>query len=218
MSRARPIAGQWFDMKKNGQVPKVAHLELLAAAENISVDDLLDEGVTQGELILRLRGALGEGLIPAEVLERHRRYKEEASRQPRCRICDAFGWECEGSITRHHFIPRWLMLQLENYVAYAARTKCTVPICVSKHRDLHILGSDTPKEIISYLTDDERKFAHKMLSELKEQHPKIFELLLGGDEEVSYEAKLVSSYIKGEFLHQDEFASKTDANRCATTL
>lgn len=206
----------WFDMKKNGQAPKVAHLELLAAAENISVDDLLDEGISQGELVIRLRGALGEGVVPPGVLERHRRYKEEASKQPQCRICDAFGWECEGSITRHHFIPRWLMLQLENYVAYSARTKCTIPICVARHRDLHARGDGSAKSIVEFLTEDERKFAQKMLEELEDQHPQIFKLIATGDE-TTYEGQLAKDYLAGGFSHQDKFASKMDANRCATT-
>ncbi len=198
MSRARPIGGLWFDTQQNGKDCKVEHLELLAAAENISVDDLLDESLNQGELIKRLRLALNEGVIPAEVLEQMRARKAEAAMQPQCRICDAFGWACEGSITRHHFIPRWLMLQLENYQAYAPRRTCTIPICIGRHRDLHARDDELGKSIAEFLTDDERRFAQKMLEELEEQHPKIFKLLASGDETV-YEGQLIRDYLAGNF-------------------
>ncbi len=112
MSRARPINlfgdQVWFDTQQNGQHCKVAHLELLASAENISIDDLLDESLNQGELIKRLRKALDQGVIPPEILERHRQRKAEAANLPQCRIC-GFGIECEGTITRHHFVPRWMI-------------------------------------------------------------------------------------------------------------
>lgn len=199
MSRARPIGGLWFDTQQNGKACKVEHLELLAAAENISIDDLLDESLTQGELIRRLRLALGEGVIPAEVLEQMRIRRAEAALQPKCRICGPY--ECEGSITRHHFIPRWLMLQLENYQAYAPRRTCTIPICIGRHRDLHARDDKPGKSIVEFLTDQERAFAQKMLEELEEQHPQIFKLLASGDETV-YEGQLIKDYLAGEFTHQ----------------
>lgn len=191
----------WFDTQQNGKDCKVEHLELLAAAENISVDDLLDESLNQGELIKRLRMALGEGLIPADVLEQMRIRKAEAANQPTCRICDRYGWECEGSITRHHFIPRWMMIQLENYQAYAPRRTCTIPICIGRHRDLHARDDRDGKSIIAFLTEQERAFAQKMLEELEEQHPKIFKLLASGSETV-YEAQLIKDYLADEFTKQ----------------
>lgn len=199
MSRAREIGGLWFDVQKNHEKATSEQLELLAAAENIPLDDLLDEGARQGEIIVRLRQALGEGVIPQEVLERRRAAKEAAKHQPQCRICSEFGWDCDGSITRHHFVPRWMMLQLENYVAYAARSKCTIPVCVGRHRDLHLRGdTDTPKSIAQFMTNDERKFAQKMLDELREQHPHVFDLILGGDES-TYEYVLLRDYMHGRF-------------------
>lgn len=202
MSRARPIGGLWFDTQQNGKACKVEHLELLAAAENISVDDLLDESLNQGELIRRLRIALGEGVIPAEVLDQMRLRKADAANQAQCRICDTHGWECEGSITRHHFVPRWLMLLLENYQAYAPRRTCTIPICIGRHRDLHARDDQPGKSIVQYLTDDERTFAQKMIQELEEQHPATFKLLAAGDETV-YEAQLIRDYLSGGFTHQE---------------
>lgn len=200
MSRARSliINGQpkWFDTHRNGRKATVDQLELLAASENIEVDDLLDEGLSQGEIILRLRQALSQGVIPAEVLERQRERKIEASKPVVCRICPP--GQCEGRITRHHFISKWLMKELENYEAYARRDRCTIPICMGRHRDLHMRSEDA-KSIYEYLTDDERSFAQKMLSELEEQHPKIFALLRGGDPGVSYESKLIHDYDAGKF-------------------
>lgn len=199
MSRARVVGNLWFDVHKNHQKATPEQLDLLAAAENIETDDLLDEGLSQGDCIIRLREALGEGVIPPEVLERKRVAREAARHQPGCRICTTLDLECEGRITRHHFIPRWMMLMLENYVAYASRSKCTIPICVGRHRDLHLRGDKfTPKSIAQFMTDDERKFAQKMLDEFKEQHPNVFDLILGGDES-NYEYVLIRDYSTGTF-------------------
>ncbi len=210
MSRARPLAGIWFDTQQNGKDCKVEHLELLAAAENISVDDLLDESLNQGELIKRLRMALGEGVIPPEILEQMRIRKAEAASQPSCRICDPFGLKCEGSITRHHFIPRWMMLQLENYQAYAPRRTCTIPICIGRHRDLHARDDRVGKSIVQYLTDDERAFAQRMLEELEEQHPGTFKLLASGDE-TTYEGQLIRDYFAGNFRRQNSSSVRAES-------
>lgn len=199
MSRARPIGGLWFDVQRNNEKATAEQLELLAAVENISLDDLLDEGLRQGQVIDRLRAVLNANVIPADVLERRRLAKELAKQQPACRICSTFDWTCEGSITRHHFVPRWMMLNLENYQAYAARSRCTIPICVGRHRDLHLRGdTDTPKSIAQFLMDPERKFAQKLLDELRAQHPVIFDLVAGGDES-TYESQLVVDYLHGRF-------------------
>lgn len=210
MSRAREIGGVWFDQKRNSQKATVEQLELLAAAENVPVDDLLDEGLSQGDAQLRLRDALGEGVIPWDILERRRASKEAARRDKPCRICTEYEWECEGNITRHHFIPRWMMLMLENYQAYSARSRCTIPICLGRHRDLHIRGDEqTPKSIAQFLTDYERGFAQKMLTEFREQHPRVFDLLAGGDE-ATYEYQLVRDYQLGRFTEASGHAGAAD--------
>lgn len=199
MSRYKKIGPLDFDKKASHLKATSVQLETLAAAENIPLDDLLDEGLNQGEIRRRLTEIFHGDVIPQEVLERRRAMKELAARQPVCRICSTLGWNCEGSITRHHFIPRWMMLLLENYQAYAARVKCTIPICVGRHRDLHIRSDEhTPKSIAQFLTDDERKFAQKMLDEFRDQHPAIFDLISGGDES-TYEAQLLSDYRLGAF-------------------
>lgn len=199
MSRARKIGGLWFDRHEANHKAKAEQLELLAAAENIPLDDLLDEGLRQQDVVVRLRTALGEGVIPQEVLERRRLAKELAKQQPECRICSQLGWTCDGSITRHHFIPRWMMLLLDNYAAYAARSRCCIPVCVGRHRDLHLRADEeTPKSIAQFLTVPERRFAQKLLDEIREQHPRVFDLIAGGDES-TYEATLVRDYQHGLF-------------------
>ena len=199
MSRAREVGNLWFDVSRNHEKATSEQLELLAVAENIDLDDLLDEGLSQGEVIMRSRAALGEGAIPPEILERKRAAKEAAKLQPSCRICSTLGAECKENITRHHFIPRWMMLMLENYVSYAARSKCTIPICVEVHRDLHLRNDEMDKSVAQFMTDDERRFAQKMLDEFKEQHPKVFDLILGGDIS-TYEYVLIRDYSTGAFL------------------
>lgn len=199
MSRYKNIAGLGFDKKASHEKATTTQLELLAAVEDIPLDDLLDEGLNQGQVRNRLTEIIHADIVPAEVVERRRLAKLAAAQQPECRICTAMGWDCDGSITRHHFVPRWMMLLLENYTAYAARIRCTIPVCVGRHRDLHLRGDrDTPKSIAQFLTYDERKFAQKMLDELKSEHPYVFDLIAGGDDS-TYEAQLVNDYIKGRF-------------------
>lgn len=192
MSRARPVAGQWFDTTRNGQKATAEQLELLASAEDIDLDDLLDEGLSQGDVILRLRTALGEGQVPPEVELRKRRDAAARQVRPKCRIC-----EKEGNSTRHHFVNRWLMRELSDYPQIGSRRLCTIPICTDDHRDLHTYnGSD--KSIVPYLEPSEKKFAQKVIQQLFDEHPKIFLLLAGGDPQV-YESQLIQDWIAGRF-------------------
>jgi hypothetical protein len=201
MSRARPITfgGEtyWFDRHQASQKATAWQLELLAAVESVPLDDLLDEGLTQKSVLDRLREILDQGKIPEDVVQRMQRAREEALVEPECRICPP--GECEGRITRHHFIPRWMMLMLENYQAYAPRRICTIPICVGRHRDLHLRGdTDTEKSIAHLLDDQERAFGEKLLSEFREQHSGVFDLIAGGDE-ATYEYQLVRDFMRGGF-------------------
>lgn len=205
MSRARPFTGpdgtiHWFDRRNDSRRATVAQLELLADTLGIEMDDLLDEELTQGEIAKRLHEANGN-TVPEYVLEARRARKAAQTHRPQCRICTEHGWECEGSITRHHFIPRWLMRELRNYDAYAARSLCTIPICVGRHRDLHFRGEgseDTEKSIAHLLTEAERTLAQRMLDDLHEQRPAIFDLIAGGNEN-SYEWQLIRDYQAGLF-------------------
>jgi hypothetical protein len=198
LSRARPIVIDnetiWFDNKAKATAKQ---LELLSDLEGIPLDDLLDEGLGQRQVLMRLRIIQDSSVIPAEILERRRQRRLERGLAPRCRICALNGLECEGIITRHHFVPRWLMLEMDNYQLYASRRQCTVPVCLGKHRDLH-LGDDSPKSIAKYLRREEQAYAQKMLDDLFDQHPKIMRLLAGGDYS-RYEARLVRDYLKGRF-------------------
>lgn len=207
MSRYKEIGGFGFDKKASHKKATPEQLELLAAAENVPLDDLLDEGLNQGEIRRRLTMIFHADVIPAEVLERRRIAKELAALEPECRICSELGWECDGRITRHHFVPRWMMLLLENYTAYAARVRCTIPICVGRHRDLHLRGdTDTPKSIAQFLNEQERAFAEKMLDEFREQHPKVFDLIAGGDES-TYEYQLIDDFNHGRFREASGLAA-----------
>jgi hypothetical protein len=198
MSRARPFVmsdgtQMWFDQRSRATATQ---LELLADIEDTSLDDLLDEGLTQKQVLFRLREQ--EGIIPQHVLERRRQRALQQEHSPACRICSINGRTCEGAITRHHFVPRWLMLELGNYQAYASRSVCTIPLCVSSHRDLHYRNDGTEKTIVPYLRDHERKFAQKLLDELREEHPAIFDLIASGDAS-TYEGRLIRDYLSGEF-------------------
>lgn len=214
MSRARPWTLEtgetvWIDQSR--QRATVQELEILADYEGVDLDDLLDEGLSSRQALFRIRVASDLGLIPEHVLERRRARREMAHRTPVCRICALNGQKCEGGVTRHHFVPRWLMLMLENYQAYAARSVCTVPICTAQHRDLHYRSDDPsqdgPKSIVPYLREHERDFAQKLLDELKDQIPESrWDLLVGGDEH-SYEGQLFRDYLQGKFRHQDDVYS-----------
>jgi hypothetical protein len=205
MSRARPIRFPdgteiWFDQNQNGKKASANQLAWLAAAEDTPIDSLLDEGLSQGAVLFRLRTVIEPGTIPFGIIARRRKAREEARKQPACRICSKLDLECDGEITRHHFIPRWMMRELENYQAYAARSKCTIPICIGRHRDLHLDDDkETPKSIGQFMTDDERKFAQKMLEELEWEHPKMFKLIRGGFMGKEYERQLLEDFDNGEF-------------------
>jgi hypothetical protein len=200
VSRARPYEFDdqvvWFNV--TDPVATVEQLELLADIEEVPLDDLLDEGLGQRAVLRRLHE--NDGLIPQHVLDRRRQRLLEPSGAV-CRWCDPRGLSCEGSTTKHHYVPRWLMLLLENYQAYAPRSLCTIPICLGRHRDLHLrYGSD--KSIATCLDDRERWFAQKLLDELREQHPAIFELLAGGSRD-SYEGQLLRDYFAGAFRRSE---------------
>lgn len=209
MSRARPwtdpATGEtvWFDQKSPASVRQ---LELLADYEGLELDDLLDEGLSAKQALFRIRQVADPTVIPEHVLARRRERERAIGMTVACRICTLNGWQCEGRITRHHFVPRWLMLMLENYQSYAARSVCTIPICVGRHRDLHYRspgGGDDPKSIVPYLRKHEREFAQKLLDELREQIPSERWHLFAGGDEGSYEGQLIKDYQAGLFASAD---------------
>lgn len=194
MSRARPIIIDddivWFDRKKNHIKATADQLEFLASAEDIEIDDLLDEGLIQAEVMERLKDALGQNGTPPEIAERRELKRKERQVQPECQICGAIG-----NSTRHHFVNKWMMKELGNYDAYAHRSKCTIPVCVECHRDLH-WRDDQDKSIVPYLNEQQLKIAASMIEDLHQEHPKIFDLLNNG-EDIVYESRLIHDYLEG---------------------
>jgi hypothetical protein len=96
MSRARPIrlpdgTEIWFDQNQNGKKATARQLAWLAAAEDTPIDSLLDEGLSQGQVLFRLRQVMEPGTIPLDIIERRRKAREEARKQPACRICSTLG-------------------------------------------------------------------------------------------------------------------------------
>jgi hypothetical protein len=198
MSRARSITyggrTHWFDTSLDGQPAQAEQLELLIDATGVDLDEILDSDLTQGQVKLALHEALHGEVVPPEVLERKRQRKTAQRLRPPCRICGV-----EGKSTKHHFIPRWIMRELENYQTYAPRSICTIPLCVDCHRDLHDRTTDVPgKSIVSYLKPREAALAQRILDDLKEQRPGIFDLIAAGNE-YTYEYVLVKDYRAGEF-------------------
>lgn len=196
----------WFDYKN--PMATVEQIELVSDITGTPIDDLLDAAISQREAARRLFEM--DGLIPEHVLENRRRRLMDAKHAPACRWCSISGERCEGMITRHHYVPRWLMLLLENYEAYAPRSFCTIPICLGRHRDLHMRGGPS-KSIAECLTDHERKFAQKMLDELREQHPSIFDLMASGDGN-AYEGQLIRDYLAGAFRTAEDRSEAISIN------
>ncbi len=199
MSRARPVVlgGDkiWFDTKLNGQKATDEQIELLALVEQTELDDLLDANLSQGEVIERLRNALGQNAIPDDVLQRRKEWREERHTLPPCR-----NPECgkEGDSTKHHFVNKWILRELEYYaVKWADRSKNTIPLCIHCHRALH-LRIGKIKSIVDWLTQEERAFVEAALTALSEQHPKLLILLARGDDSV-YESRLAKDWIEGKF-------------------
>lgn len=202
MSRARdwthPITGEvfWFDAYDSEAT--VEQLEVLAEMEDAEIDDLLDERLSTRAVLYRLNH--NSGLIPHEIIERKKARVLSTQRPLICRYHGEEG-ECEGAITRHHFVPRWLMLELPEYIEYAPRSYCTIPACVGWHRFLHLRqqnGHKGSKSIAPYLTDDEKRLVHEMIATLRQERPKLYSLIAGGDR-TSYEWQLIHDWRRGLF-------------------
>lgn len=198
MSRARSIIidGReiWFDTSLDGQPARPDQLELLMDATGVELDDLLDTDLTQGQCILAIREAIHGNVIPPEVMERKRQRRVG---KPQCRMCDRKG------ITKHHFVPRWIMLLLGNYQTYAPRSICTIPLCVECHYSIHdrSLNLYEGKSIVEYLKPHEAEMAQQILDDLKSQHPGVYDLIAGGNAH-AYEYVTISDHIAGRFIEQ----------------
>jgi hypothetical protein len=192
VSRARPIQGHWFDMNRNSQKATAEQLELLATVEDAELDDLLEEVLSQGDVVDRLRAHLGQ-TIPPEVLVRRQKWREERQRDKDCRICGK-----KGDSTQHHFVNRWILKSLDGYERHwASRQRNCIPVCIDCHRDLHS-RSNGPHSIASYLTDEEKGYAESAIMALFDQHPRLFLMMARGDDSV-YETRLIRDFIEGKF-------------------
>lgn len=191
-SRARRVGGHWFDTGKNARKATVFQIELLASALDISIDDLLDKQLNQGEIVVALREALGEDRIPSEIEERRLRDREERKRERPCRICGR-----KGDSTRHHFVNRWILRILSNYHLVGDRRICTIPVCTKDHRDLHS-RENGPLSIARHLDERERQFVREHIERLRREHQGLFDMLADGDPAV-YEACLVQDWLDGKF-------------------
>lgn len=209
MSRARDIwigdEQVWFDTRLDGERARTDHLELLALVENLDIDDLLDGHVTQKEVILRLRNALGQNSIPDEIKERRKIWKEERRVAPQCRLCDA-----KGDSTKHHFVNKWILKELREYAKkWSDRSFNTIPVCLKCHRNLHE-RTGPAKSIVEYLTTEEKEFTWRALDAFCEQHPKMAMLIARGDDSV-YEARLMKDFVIGLFDPVEESIVVTPA-------
>ena len=197
VSRARSITINgnqiWFQMYPAKKATD-EQLELLASAENVDLEEILEAGITQSECITRLRKALGQvPEIPEYIRKRRDKFREQRRSAPPCRVCGK-----EGDSTKHHFVNRWILRELESYERlWSNRRENCIPVCIDCHRDLHDRNG-TPKSIAHLLTEKEKAFADRALSALSEQRPKMFMLIVRGSSEV-YEAQLLKDWIAGRF-------------------
>lgn len=204
MSRARdwthPLTEEvfWFDAYDSQAT--VEQLELLAEMEDADIDDLLDERLSTKAVLYRLNH--NSGLIPHEIIEQKRARVIIQQRPLVCRYHDDPA-ECEGIITRHHFVPRWLMLELPDYINYAPRAYCTIPACTGWHRTLHLRDGKGNKSIAPFLTEAESDIADHLIESLKEVRPVLFDLIAHGDRN-SYEWQLIDDWQQGRFTHEGQ--------------
>jgi hypothetical protein len=203
MSRARPITingeTHWFDTDRNHRKATDKQLELLATVEQVDLEDLLESNITQGEVIRRLRIALGDVPIPFWVLAKRQKWRKERAEQPPCRICKKIG-----DSTRHHFVNKWILKELRHYAQkWANRRENTIPLCIDCHRDLHYRNNG-PVSIVKYLTPQEKEFVDRALATLAEERPKLLILLAKGDDSV-YESRLAKDWLQNRFAEEEAF-------------
>lgn len=197
MSRARSVLINderfWFDVNQNHRKATDEQLELLTMLEDVDFDELLESNITQGDVITRLRSALGTNAIPEDVILRRDKWRADRQVQPECRLCGKVG-----DSTKHHFVPKWILRELSGYSSkWSNRRDNCIPACIDCHRDLHDRNGSA-KSIVGLLTDKEKEFADRALTALSEERPKLMLLIARGDDAV-YEARLAKDWIEGFF-------------------
>jgi len=104
----------------------------------------------------------------------------------------------EGDSTKHHFINKWILRELEFYATkWADRSKNCIPLCLDCHRKIHSRSEDTGS-IVPLLNKEERAFAEGALKALAEERPKLLILIGRGSPEV-YETRLILDWMEGKF-------------------
>jgi len=184
----------WFEINQSHQKATDEQLELLASVENVDLEDLLEAGIKQAECLKRLREALGQiPEIPDLIRRRRDKFREQRRVAPPCRLCGK-----EGDSTKHHFVNRWILRELDSYErVWSNRKENCIPVCIDCHRDLHDRNG-TPKSIVHLLTEQEKAFADRALTALSEQRPKLL-ILIGRGSSSVYEARLVKDWMEGKF-------------------
>lgn len=207
MSRARPIelpGGEtiWFDTNRNGEAFTDAltseQVELLMSVEDIDIEDFVESEITQGSAIERIRVSVGQYQMPQAIADRREKLRRERRTQPRCRRCGR-----EGDSTKHHFVNKWILKEIEGYAAHwADRSKNCIPMCIDCHRLIHSRNKGV-HSIADMLNNTEKAFAEKALSTYSEQHPRVVVLIARGDES-TYETRLIRDWIEGKFILEEE--------------
>lgn len=193
MSRARKVAGRWWDMNENGSRATLSMIELLASVEDSEFEELLEANLTQGDVVLRLRVALGEGDVPESVSERREARKEWRKTQRECRKCGK-----HGDSTRHHFFNKWMMKEISDYPQFS-RDRCTIPLCRTCHSQLHSRKRGN-KSVVTLLTPEERDVAERLSSKLYYERPRLWRTVAGGEDNV-YESRFLRDWLMGRFDH-----------------
>src|SRR5689334_16595627 len=116
----------WFNTSNGHKQATDKQLELLAIVEEADLEDLLESAITQADVLRRLQNAFGTNVIPHEVLLRRQKWREQRSTAPSCRICKK-----EGDSTRHHFVNKWILKELDQYeTKWSKRTENCIPVCI----------------------------------------------------------------------------------------
>jgi hypothetical protein len=199
----------WFNTANSHKQATDKQLELLAIVENVDLEDLLESAITQAEVLKRLQEAFGTNVIPHEVLLKRQKWRNQRSTAPNCRICDKIG-----DSTRHHFVNKWILKELDQYeTKWANRSQNCIPICIDCHRDLHTRNGPA-HSIAKVLTPAEKDFANRALTALSEERPRLIILLGKGDSEV-YESRLIKDWFEGLF-EVEEIAAEVETPLAAT--
>jgi len=81
---------------------------------------------------------------------------------------------------------------------YAAIHLGPSSVRVGSHRWLHMRTEEGSKSIAPYLDKNEKALAHHLIGTLRQERPRIYALLAGGDKN-SYEWQLVQDWRRGLF-------------------